>query len=108
MSRWLGVEGQRPIDPRSQSGRFRDRLARKAKSLGCEGLMSVTAVEAHGEPQRETRFNREYESVFYLDATGKDATGKDATGKDATGKLVFGYPESVIDAEEWFARALLT
>ena len=108
MSRWLGVEGQRPIDPRSQSGRFRDRLARKAKSLGCEGLMSVTAVEAHGEPQRETRFNREYESVFYLDATGKDATGKDATGKDATGKLVFGYPGSVIDAEEWFARALLT
>ena len=98
MSRWLRVEGQRPIDPRGQSRRFRDRLARKAKSLGCEGLMSVTAVEAHGEPQREMRFNKEYESVFYLDATGKDATGK----------LVFGYPESVIDAEEWFARALLT
>ncbi len=72
MSRWLGVEGQRPIDPRGQSRRFRDRLARKAKSLGCEGLMSVTAVEAHGEPQREMRFNKEYESVFYLDATGRD------------------------------------
>jgi hypothetical protein len=108
MSRWLPVEGQRPIDPRGQSRRFRDRLARKAKSLGCEGLMSVTAIEAHGEPQRETRFNREYKSVFYLDATGKDATGKDATGKDATGKLVFGHPGSVIGAEEWFNKALLT
>ena len=98
MSRWLLVEGGRPVDPRGQSQRFRKRVARKAKSLGCEGLMSVTAVEAHGEPQRETRFNREYESVFYLDATGKDATGK----------LVFGCPESVIDAEEWFNKALLT
>ena len=98
MSRWLLVEGQRPIDPRGQSRRFRDRLARKAKSLGCEGLMSVTAVEAHGEPQRETRFNREYENVFYLDTAGKDATGR----------LVFGHPGSVIDAEEWFSRALLT
>ena len=93
MSRWLLVEGGRPVDPRGQSQRFRKRVARKAKSLGCEGLMSVTAVEAHGEPQRETRFNREYRNVFYLDDTGK---------------LVFGYPESVIDAEEWFARALLT
>jgi len=98
MSRWLLVEGQRPIDPRGQSRRFRDRLARKAKSLGCEGLMSVTAVEAHGEPQRETRFNREFKNVFYLDTAGKDATGK----------LVFGHPGSVIDAEEWFSRALLT
>jgi len=98
MSRWLLVEGQRPIDPRGQSRRFRDRLARKAKSLGCEGLMSVTAVETHGEPQRETRFNREFKNVFYLDTAGKDATGK----------LVFGHPGSVIDAEEWFSRALLT
>ena len=98
MSRWLLVEGQRPIDPRGQSRRFRDRLARKAKSLGCEGLMSVTAVETHGEPQRETRFNREFENVFYLDTAGKDATGR----------LAFGHPGSVIDAEEWFSRALLT
>jgi len=93
MSRWLLVERQRPIDPRGQSRRFRDRLARKAKSLGCEGLMSVTAVEAHGEPQRETRFNRDYRDAFYLDDTGK---------------LVFGHPGSVIGAEEWFNKALLT
>jgi len=84
MSRWLRVEGQRPIDPRGQGRRFRDRLARKAKSLGCEALMSVTAVEAHGEPQRETRFNRDYKDAFYLDDTGK---------------LVFGHPGSVIGAE---------
>ena len=93
MSRWLRVEGQRPIDPRGQGRRFRDRLARKAKSLGCEALMSVTAVEAHGEPQRETRFNRDYRDAFYLDDTGK---------------LVFGHPGSVIGAEEWFNKALLT
>ena len=93
MSRWLRVEGQRPIDPRGQGRRFRDRLARKAKSLGCEALMSVTAVEAHGEPQRETRFNRDYKDAFYLDDTGK---------------LVFGHPGSVIGAEEWFNKALLT
>ena len=84
MSRWLRVEGQRPIDPRGQGRRFRDRLARKAKALGCEALMSVTAVEAHGEPQRETRFNRDYKDAFYLDDTGK---------------LVFGHPGSVIGAE---------
>ena len=93
MSRWLRVEGQRPIDPRGQGRRFRDRLARKAKSLGCEALMSVTAVEAHGEPQRETRFNRDYKDAFYLDDSGK---------------LVFGHPGSVIGAEEWFNKALLT
>jgi len=93
MSRWLRVEGQRPIDPRGQGRRFRDRLARKAKALGCEALMSVTAVEAHGEPQRETRFNRDYKDAFYLDDTGK---------------LVFGHPGSVIGAEEWFNKALLT
>jgi len=93
MSRWLRVEGQRPIDPRGQGRRFRDRLARKAKSLGCEALMSVTAVEAHDEPQRETRFNRDYKDAFYLDDTGK---------------LVFGHPGSVIGAEEWFNKALLT
>jgi hypothetical protein len=54
--------------------------------------MSVTAVEAHGEPQRETRFNRDYKDAFYLDDTGK---------------LVFGHPGSVIGAEKWFNKALL-
>ncbi len=93
MSRWLLVEGSRPVDPRGQSQRFRVRVAGKARRLGCDALMSVYPIEAYAEPQLETRFDREHRSAFHLDATGK---------------LVFGHPGSAIDAQEWFTRALLT
>jgi hypothetical protein len=53
--------------------------------------VSISPIEVFAEPQRETRFNREYRNVFYLDAAGK---------------LVFGHPGSTIDATEWFDRAL--
>ncbi len=93
MSTWLRADGEMPIDPRGHGSRFRDRLARAAESRGCDGTVSTSPIEACGEPQRETRFNREYRNVFYLDDTGK---------------LAFGHPGSVIGAEEWFNKALLT
>lgn len=92
MSRWLLVEGSRPVDPRGQSHRFRQRLARRARRLGCEALMSVSSIEAYGEPQPETRFNRAYRNVFYLDDAGA---------------LVFGHPGAAVDAADWFDRALV-
>ena len=96
MSRWLLVEGDRPVDPRGQSQRFRKRVARKARRLGCDALMSVYPIEAYEESQLETRFDREHRNTFYLDATGKDATGK----------LVFGHPGSAMDGADWFTGAL--
>ncbi|MEX0581391.1 MAG: hypothetical protein WD228_09860 [Mycobacterium sp.] len=89
MSRWLLVEGGRPVDPRDQSHRFRRRLAGRARRLGCEALMSVYPNEAYGEPQPETRFNRAYRNVFYLDDAGV---------------LVFGHPGAAVDAADWFVR----
>ena len=53
--------------------------------------MSVTPVEAFGEPQPETRFNREFRNVFYIDGSGQ---------------LVFGHPGANQTAEEWFARCI--
>jgi len=91
MSTWLHLPGQRPVDPRGQGRRFRERLDRVAQSRGCDAAMSVTPVEAFGEPQPETRFNREFRNVFYLDETGR---------------LVFGYPGATQTAEEWFARCI--
>jgi len=92
MSTWLRAAGEMPIDPRGQGSRFRDRLTRTARKHGCDGTVSITPIEAYGEPQRETRFNREHRNVFYLDDTGK---------------LVFGHPGSAIAADEWFNKALL-
>jgi len=91
MSTWLQLQGQRPVDPRGQGRRFRERLDRAAQSRGCDAAMSVTPVEAFGEPQPETRFNREFRNVFHLDGTGR---------------LVFGYPGATQTAEEWFARCI--
>ena len=91
MSRWLLVEGGRPVDPRGCSPRFRQRLARRARRLGCDALMSVSPIAAYGEPQPETRFNRVYRNVFYLDDAGA---------------LVFGHPGAAVEAADWFARAL--
>lgn len=91
MSTSLQLQGQRPVDPRGQGRRFRERLDRTAQSRGCDAAMSVTPVEAFGEPQPETRFNREFRNVFYLDETGR---------------LVFGYPGATQTAEQWFARCL--
>ena len=91
MSTWLQLQGQRPVDPRGQGRRFRERLDRTAQSRGCDAAMSVTPVEAFGEPQPETRFNREFRNVFHLDGTGR---------------LVFGYPGATQTAEEWFARCI--
>ena len=91
MSTWLRADGEMPIDPRGQGSRFRDRLARTARARGCDGAVSISPIEVFAEPQRETRFNREYRNVFYLDAAGK---------------LVFGHPGSTIDATEWFNKAL--
>jgi hypothetical protein len=91
MSTWLRLPGQRPVDPRGQGRRFRERLDRTAQSRGCDAAMSVTPVEAFGEPQPETRFNREFRNVFYLDEPGR---------------LVFGYRGATQTAEEWFARCL--
>jgi hypothetical protein len=91
MSTWLQLQGHRPVDPRGQGRRFRERLDRTAQSRGCDAAMSVTPVEAFGEPQPETRFNREFRNVFYLDGTGR---------------LVFGYPGATQTAEQWFARCL--
>ena len=91
MSTWLQLKGQRPVDPRGQGRRFRERLDRTAQSRGCDAAMSVTPVEASGGPQPETRFNREFRNVFYLDRTGR---------------LVFGYPGAIQTAEEWFARCI--
>ena len=93
MSTWLRADGKMPIDARGQGSRFRDRLARTAQSRGCDGAVSISPIVAYGEAQRETRFNREYRNVFYLDVTGK---------------LVFGHPGSTVDAEEWFNKALFT
>lgn len=91
MSRWLLVEGSRPVDPRGQSHRFRQRLAGRSRRLGCEALMTVYPIKACGEPQPETRFNRAYRNVFYLNDAGA---------------LVFGHPGAAVDAADWFARAL--
>jgi hypothetical protein len=91
MSTWLRLQGQRPVDPRGQGRRFRERLDRTAQSRGCDGAMSVTSVEAFGEPQPETRFNREFRNVFY---------------PDEARQLVFGYPGATQTAEEWFARCI--
>jgi len=91
MSTWLTPDGARPVDPRGLGSRFRQRLAGRAQGRGCDGAVSMTAVEAYGEPQRETRFNKEYRNVFYLGDTGD---------------LVFGHPGATIDAAEWFANAL--
>ena len=91
MSTWLTPDGARPVDPRGLGSRFRQRLAGRAQGRGCDGAVSMTAVEAYGEPQRETRFNKDYRNVFYLGDTGE---------------LVVGQPGSTIDAAEWFANAL--
>ena len=91
MSTWLRLPGRRPVDPRGQGRRFRERLDRTAQSRGCDAAMSVTPVEAFGEPQPETRFNRDFRNVFHLDGTGQ---------------LVFGYPGATPTAEEWFARCI--
>ena len=92
MSTWLRAAGEMPIDPRGQGSRFRHRLARTARSRGCDGAASISPIEPHGESQTETRFNRAYRNAFYLDDTGK---------------LVFGSTGSAIDADEWFNKALL-
>ena len=91
MSTWLTPDGARPVDPRGLGSRFRQRLAARAQGRGCDGAMSISAVGAYGEPQRETRFNKEYRNVFYLGDSGE---------------LVFGQPGATIDAAEWFANAL--
>ena len=91
MSTWLPLHGRRPVDPRGHGRRFRERLDRTAQSRGCDAAMSVTPVGAFGEPQPETRFNREFRNVFYLDGTGR---------------LVFGHPGATQTAEEWFARSI--
>lgn len=91
MSTWLRLPGQRPVDPRGQGRRFRERLDRTAQSRACDAAMSVTPVAAFGEPQPETRFNREFRNVFYLDGTRQ---------------LVFGHPGATQTAEEWFARCI--
>jgi len=94
MSTWLRADGDKRIDPRGQGSRFRDRLARTARARGCDGTVSVSEIEAYGEPQPETRFlNREFRNVFYLD-----------TG----GKLVFGHTGAAVSADEWFTRTLPT
>jgi hypothetical protein len=60
---------------------------------GCDGAVSISPIEAYGEPQLEIRFKREQRKAFYLDTTGK---------------LVFGYRGSATDADQWFNKALPT